>query len=334
MSKFTKYILFVAWVTFVACTNELPYDQLEREPRLIMNALINADAEAQELSLFLTGRDRSMPLQQGATLAISVNGQRRYTLRSDNDAMGKSKFVFDADFNSGDRVRFDVNTDDGKYHAWAEVVVPEMPQAASDFREQRAAPLSSYGSNLVTRYNFTIHDDPTVRNYYRLSAGYIKEYYMANADTSTMAIRPWSHVFRSAHYAYNSREDMALSDGLPTPRQEENDEIGLVGMSNITGVFDDTYFIGGRYMMSIYQERQSNLYQVMPDSVAELAEIAIEAISEDYYHYLRALNIFDSDMYTEELSQPIVFPSNVQGGTGMVTIFKRKEVCFPLQRYL
>lgn len=70
-------------------------------------------------------------------LAISVNGQRRYTLRSDNDAMGKSKFVFDADF-----------------------------------------------------------------NYYRLSAGYIKEYYMANADTSTMAIRPWSHVFRSAHYAY------------------------------------------------------------------------------------------------------------------------------------
>lgn len=36
------------------------------------------------------------------------------------------------------------------------------------------------------------------------------------------------------------------------------------------------------------------------------------------YYYLRALNLLDSDAYDNTLSEPIAFPSNVNGGTGMV----------------
>ena len=39
---------------------------------------------------------------------------------------------------------------------------------------------------------------------------------------------------------------------------------------------------------------------------------------EKEYYYLRALNLLDSDAYDNTLSEPIAFPSNVNGGTGMV----------------
>ena len=42
--------------------------------------------------------------------------------------------------------------------------------------------------------------------------------------------------------------------------------------------------------------------------------------TETEYYYLKALNLVDSDAYDETINEPIKYPSNVHGGTGMVGI--------------
>ena len=44
------------------------------------------------------------------------------------------------------------------------------------------------------------------------------------------------------------------------------------------------------------------------------------SITETEYYYLKALNLVDSDVYDETINEPIRYPSNVHGGTGMVGI--------------
>lgn len=327
MHTLLRYLLLLLVGGLTACINELPYEDYEPRPRLVMNAIIDADAPEQHLTLLFTGRNRSQPLGQGATLTITVNGQVRHTLRPDSlipNDLSKVAFYFDANYATGDVVRFDARTDDGQHHAWAEVVVPQMPDTVTDFQVQE---VPDREQTSVTRYRFVVQDISPNKDYYRLTAGYLKQLFLRNDSDSFVLQR--SRIT----YDYNSREDMALSDGLPTPR-DESGELTFMGMDNRTGVFDDTYFTQGRYRMTIYPQYQPYYYYYGADTtrilIKSLAVISIDAISRDYYHFLHAYNLYQSDNYTEEVSEPIIFPSNVEGGTGFVSIFKRATVVVPL----
>lgn len=48
--------------------------------------------------------------------------------------------------------------------------------------------------------------------------------------------------------------------------------------------------------------------------------IHLRSITEVEYYYLKALNLVDSDIYDETIDEPIKYPSNVHGGTGMIGI--------------
>ena len=48
--------------------------------------------------------------------------------------------------------------------------------------------------------------------------------------------------------------------------------------------------------------------------------IRLLSITETEYYYLKALNLVDSDVYDETINEPLRYPSNVHGGTGMVSI--------------
>ena len=48
--------------------------------------------------------------------------------------------------------------------------------------------------------------------------------------------------------------------------------------------------------------------------------IRLRSITEVEYYYLKALNSVDSDVYDETIDEPIKYPGNVHGGTGIVGI--------------
>lgn len=50
------FIQFIALLTTVSCENELPFSVKDNPPKLVMNALINADSLTNVLYLNFTGR--------------------------------------------------------------------------------------------------------------------------------------------------------------------------------------------------------------------------------------------------------------------------------------
>lgn len=80
-----------------------------------------------------------------------------------------------------------------------------------------------------------------------------------------------------------------------------------------SNVFDDTICDGASYEFTVeIRQRQSSDEDVVPYVVIELQQI-----SEAFYKYLKAIEIFNcsaSDIYAE----PVRIPSNVEGGIGIV----------------
>ena len=72
------FILLIALLTTVSCENELPFSVKDNPPKLVMNALINADSLTNVLYLNFTGRGYATHVEN-ATVEVRVNG-RRYAM--------------------------------------------------------------------------------------------------------------------------------------------------------------------------------------------------------------------------------------------------------------
>ena len=68
------FILLIALLTTVSCENELPFSVKDNPPKLVMNALINADSLTNVLYLNFTGRGYATHVEN-ATVEVRVNGQ-------------------------------------------------------------------------------------------------------------------------------------------------------------------------------------------------------------------------------------------------------------------
>jgi hypothetical protein len=119
-------------------------------------------------------------------------------------------------------------------------------------------------------------------------------------------------------FKLQTNEDVVLTDGKPST--EEDDENGLFGsVTNKYAIFDDSRFADGSYTMTVYNDIYGwGFWGSEYTWIKTDVYIRILSITEKEYYYLRALNLLDSDAYDNTLSEPIAFPSNVNGGTGMV----------------
>lgn len=118
------FLFLLVIISTAACNNDLPFDLKENPPKLVMNAIINADSTYNTLFLNLTGRNQIGQIK-GATVEVRINGSLSETLRPDPHSSDKGRFYINSAFHPGDVVRIDAMTDDGEHHAWAEVTVPQ-----------------------------------------------------------------------------------------------------------------------------------------------------------------------------------------------------------------
>lgn len=90
---------------------------------------------------------------------------------------------------------------------------------------------------------------------------------------------------------------------------------------NVYGVFDDSRFKNSPYTMTVYVPRYIFQSYDGPYPSAKVDIIVhLLSITESEYYYLKALNLIDSDAFDDTINDPIKYPSNVHGGTGIVGI--------------
>lgn len=315
MKTYTSYLLALIALLSVSCENELPFNIKENPPKLVMNALINADSLTNTLFLNFTGREYATHVKD-ATVEVRINGQLTESLRplpSKEEGDMQSHFDITSKFSPGDIVRIDAITDDGKYHAWAEVIVPK-PLEKIEKIDTLTVPFLRYGyTSDYLRYKITFSDRPNEKNYYRLIVDERIGTFELNDETGEL-------IAKTTHnYQYIDREDIVLTDGHPSSGDDENNSM-FDTPQNIYGIFDDSRFRNTSYTMTVYNfiKRDPNINQPYPEKSEVIVRLL--SITETEYYYLKALNLVDSDDYDETINEPIKYPSNVHGGTGIIGI--------------
>ena len=287
-------ILLVIILVTVSCENELPFNIKDNPPKLVMNAFINADSMTNVLFLNLTGKDYANHIEN-ATVEVHVNGELRETLRPlpmETEYDKQCRFNITGKFASGEVVRIDAMTDDGKYHAWAEITVPQRLDKIENI-DTLTVPLTQNGHTQdYMRYKITFKDRPNEANFYRIVVDKQMRLWGYNHEEGGEDYLHWT---KHISYSFIGREDIVLTDGQPSTGDDEDN--GLFDTAkNIYGVFDDSRFRDTSYIVRLL------------------------SITETEYYYLKALNLVDSDVYDETINEPLRYPSNVHGGTGMIGI--------------
>lgn len=309
------FILLVTLLTAVSCENELPFNVKDNPPKLVMNALINADSPTNVLFLNFTGRNNATHVTN-ATVEIRVNGELSEDLRPlppKHEEDMQCRFNITSKFTPGDIVRIDAHTNDGQYHAWTEITVPQRPNEIANI-DTLTVPLNQYNyiQNYL-RYKISIKDRPNENNYYRLIVDKQMSVKSHNGETG-------EPVTQTVHrYNFIGREDVVLTDGKPTTSDDENNGM-FDTVRNIYGVFDDTRFKDTSYIMTVYNQTDNEIFSEDNSNVNIDVFIRLLSITEMEYYYLKALNLIDTDAYDETINEPIKFPGNIQGGIGFVGI--------------
>ena len=223
------------------------------------------------------------------------------------------RFNISGKFSPGDVVRIDALTDDGQYHAWAEVTVPQRPHEITDIDTVTVPLTQYYYTQNYLRYKINIKDRPDENNFYRL----IMDKQMTVKDYNNEI---GEYVTQTTHrYHFISREDVVLTDGQPTNSDDEDNGM-FDTVKNIYGVFDDSRFKDTSYTMTVYNQTNVEGLSKYGTNVKMDMIVRLLSITETEYYYLKALNLADSDAYDETINEPIKYPGNVHGGVGIVGI--------------
>lgn len=319
MKTYIHYLsVLIATLTIVSCENELPFSIKDNPPKLVMNALINAESQANLLFLNFTGKDTTTHIQN-ATIEVRVNGQLIESLRPlppEHEGDLQCRFNITSKFTPSDVVRIDALTDDGKYHAWAEVTAPQRPAEIENI-DTLTVPMLEYGhTRKYLRYRMTLKDRPDETNYYRIVVDKQTTLRKYNYEEEGKG----EYIFWTKHsYSFIGREDIVLTDGQPSTEQDEDNGI-FETARNIYGVFDDSRFKNTSYTMTVYNSTHIETANEEGYFYGMDIIIRLRSITEVEYYYLKALNLVDSDIYDETIDEPIKYPSNVHGGTGMIGI--------------
>lgn len=341
MRKIFCLIALLSCLLHTACENKIDLGLEKRSPRLIMNTFINCDSVRNYLYLSLTG-PYTIGQVDDATVEVQVNGATTEILRPDailTEGDKRTCFSITSRFSPGDVVRIDARTADGKHHAWAEVTVPHpipilkvdtiinlIPRTEQDY--------ATFGGQIifnVIQYKITIQDRPQENNFYRLAIeSHDTIYYKGTGDE--ILSKSWRN------YQLFGHRDIVLTDGQPRASNHD-DNLLLPRPENVYSVFNDHRFTDKEYTLDVYTSTLfTEFYFDMekwhedPDypfdqhpfqGLHSDIDIQLLSITETEYYYLNLLNVIDSDAFDEVLNEPISFPSNVHGGTGIVGISSR-----------
>lgn len=322
MKKKLKYLLpaFVAGLLllFAACENEISYNRETFKPELTLNAFINADSLTNRLSLTFTGRTQISPAY-GVTVEVAVNGETQEVLETPEPNSGYTSYVdITTRFRPGDRVRIDARTADGVHHAWVEETVPHPVEIlqVDTFEIPLIEDPGSYYKFKYLQVKVRFRDRPNEKNYYRL----VLEQKHHLTETNDLGE---DVVNSTLSYGYWTWEDLALTDGRPIFDPDGFDNALFERVTNYYGIFNDNWFKDDEYTLNVkvsFYEPRYITQEFIPKILNADLTVKLLTITEAEYSYLTTMNILESDILEEYLSDPVIIPSNVHGGTGCVCI--------------
>lgn len=320
------FLLLLSALFLGSCEQEIGELTEYEPPRLIVNALITADADEQLLRIGMTGLLHTEHLPE-AQVSMTRNG----TSFLDETLLHQDSLLIPArDFQPGDRIGVEVRS--GSLHAKASAEVP--------------APIIITGLDTLSvqskRYKWSSEYERHTRYLVHLRLPEQTpvdqlQYFRAEIDKDVYTVRSYSLDGNIVNEVNLKTEDDHMQFGYwgdPALTETENADQEnmsiqfewLDGIQNIYHVFRSNYFEHGEYTLRLDLPEP---YSYNPRlGMAQEVRIRIYAISRTEYNYLQALSALKTlDTGTLYDSEPGV-TSNVVGGAGIFCVETVAEVSF------
>lgn len=311
MKKQTLFIIAIA-VTFLcgmtSCQNELDYNLSNKEPQLVINALINADSLRNEVYVSYSDPYEAK-VADDVIVRVYINNVLAQTVNAPEAITNgiAALYPINCKFNVNDRVKVDVTTKDGKKQAWAETtVLPKTPiEKVESFEKVYSKEILSFQTHV--QFKITINDQSNNEDhFYRL----VIDHYLAIPRFVYDGPKKITLFTYHKEHSMYINNDFALMDGV-SASSDENSSLFIPVINNAYGIFNNRLFKNKSYTLNVSIPHYSYLSH---------ANIRLLRISKDEYDYLKSLNIIDSEENGEEVNEPVTICTNVTGGLGIVAI--------------
>lgn len=325
-----KALLLLSFVhLLVACTNDIEVLPDDEPQKLIINAMMNAGSTDNAIFLALSGY-RAPQVVKNGIIRLYINDVLSETVtecthHSANDYESEYMDYFyqiNSCFRTGDHIRIEVETKDGKYKANAETTVCEPIEIVrADTIATSGGISENEGYFLLVQYaNWEIKlkaPSSSRHHYYRVEIKHDFAYHLVNRNTLQ------DSIVTSAVWECSGYYDTALMDGKPGNPNNNDPFINFIPtINNYHNVFSDAYFTDGQYTMALESYytfgMDSKQYEVRKASGKYT--IQYYAIPQNEYQYLKAANANTGHDSSDLLQTPVIFPTNVKGGIGIFTI--------------
>lgn len=308
-----------------ACSNPLDYTVGQQPEMIIMNAQLRTDETRHLVSLSRGLINSAEPLPD-AELDCYINGRpvgRARPCPADSNYVSgyrgerfSSEYLFDAEIRPGDEVRLVASC--GQLHAQVTVQAPLPALLAS--ADTVSIPVSPY-SVMYTSYGeeytealacrLRLQDRPGEQNWYRLCVDLV-------TDRERHSVR------------FGFDRDLILNDGY---KSSDAFDIGQAPDNEFCS-FSDKQFTDRSAEVEIHVLKNNIRFvrKYWTESDHPALRLRFLTISLEEYAYLGAINAaeiwgFDGAFLTE----PVSFPSNVEGGLGLVSVASASDILLELQ---
>ncbi len=327
---FLPLLLFLA----AACTNTIPYDFGQVEPQLMVVGWLDQACPEQTLLISLSENGLVVPVED-ARVVCSVNGKvvaDVWHSCPDND--GQLPVVFPASLQAGDKVQLSFEANRGAFRATSALLTVPEPVTISRVDTARVTIRYTDWSDRYLQVHADIPDRKGEENWYSISLREITEGTYSFRDGGPDLVV----TVDSPRYILEM-DDPILLDGNGAPSNELLDYTG----NGEFACFSDRQFRDATAHVRMNAFSSWNNEGVDFESLAgELAksygsgdlesrgpdscttrhwlEVRLSHCSQEAYDYLRALRTVSSSSYRPDIMEPVVIPSNMEGGVGFVSV--------------
>ena len=323
------YILLL-FALFSSCENEIGIKNYNWEQKVVMNALFDNLKTPNYVHLFKTGINDIEKIKN-ASIELYINETLSETAYFKDDS-----YQFTTAFSAGDKLTLIAKDSNDNIIAKSEDVVPSSPKIESIEIDSVIFWDEYYGYNIEAyRINLTMNDIPTEDNKFRIyveqrdffkTINYDSVYYDSTND-SIIYINPSDSIFYNSSTNIIIDRDPVLNDGYG--KNDNGGNIMTDYIFNHNCIFSDTHFKNQKVTLTFFAPFQYKYYyENVREFIGTELHIKLHSIREDEFSYMHILNINYSDVLINGLFDPLIYPSNVKPGTGLVGISTSDEKIF------
>lgn len=314
-------------ISLTACVQEIGEFTDHESPRLVVNTLITAGADNQQLRIHQTGMTH-VETVEGAEIRLAVNDRELFrTLTAGEDSL----VIGHNDLKPGDVVSLSAQKDE--MHATASALVYEpivitgLDTMMVNVKKYRGA------SHLTPHTRYLVHlrlpetDAPEVRHFRVEVAKEIRTTASMEQDAQSGSLVITSLKTEDDHSLFSYSHDPALCETENADQSDFALELDwLAGVENRYHVFRSTFFRDGNYTLRLDLPR--DVWFSKDGGWAQYVLIRVYAIPQIEYHYLQALSAakyYERDVISN--GEPMI-PTNVTGGAGIFCVESVAEISF------